>query len=60
MQDEMWMRGWNDGHVRFSSDLDKVVTASTGRIAALFQRRAQTAVREAPVSPSPLPPATPC
>ena len=39
MQDELWMRTWNDGHDRFSADLDRGFARLAGAIARLRRRR---------------------
>ncbi|WP_179102069.1 hypothetical protein [Sphingopyxis sp. KK2] len=39
MQDEIWMRNWNDAHPRFSSDIDRGFAMIAGTIARLRRRR---------------------
>lgn len=39
MQDELWMRNWNDSHPRFSADLDHGFAQLAGAIARLRRRR---------------------
>ncbi len=39
MQDEIWMRNWNDGHPRFCADIDLGLTTLAGAIARLRRRR---------------------
>ena len=39
MQDEIWMRNWNDTHPHFSSDVDRGFARIAGAIARLRRRR---------------------
>lgn len=39
MQDELWMRNWNDAHPRFSADVDRGLARVAGAIARLRRRR---------------------
>lgn len=39
MIDEMWMRGWNDNHSRFSADIDRGIATLAGAISRLRRRR---------------------
>lgn len=39
MQDEVLMRGWCDGHDRFSADLDRCFHKLAGAVARLRRRR---------------------
>lgn len=60
MQDEIWMRSWNDGHAHFTADMDKALTAASGWIGKRFQRTPEAAASDAAVNPIPHPPAAPC
>lgn len=39
MQDEIWMRNWNDAQPRFSADIDRGFARLAGTIARLRRRR---------------------
>lgn len=39
MQDELWMRNWNDAQPRFSADVDRGFRKLAGAIARLRRRR---------------------
>lgn len=39
MQDELWMRNWNDAQPRFSADVDRGLAKLAGAIARLRRRR---------------------
>ena len=39
MQDELWMRNWNDAQPRFSADIDRGLASLAGAIARLRRRR---------------------
>lgn len=60
MQDEIWMRSWNDGHAHFTADMHRARIAATRWIGARFQRPPAAAASDTPVIPIPRPPAAPC
>lgn len=39
MQDELWMRNWNDAQPRFSADIDRGLATLAGAIVRLRRRR---------------------
>ena len=39
MQDEIWMRNWNDAHPRFSADLDRGLACVAKAVAGLLRKR---------------------